>query len=157
MLFRIKSFVSQYIAVDEDQSGGAKGPDPVPLAVCALLLEMAQADGEFTDGEMRDIIRTMEEKFGLTRKDAEKVIELAEEERKASIDLWQFSKLIGDNCNRDEKLGILDTLWAVIYADGILDEHEDYLIHKLAYLLGLSHGEMIDSKLRVAEASASKD
>lgn len=149
MLSKIKSFVNQYIAIEEDEARGATGPDPVPLAVCSLLLEMAHADGEFTDDEMRGIIATMEVKFGLSPDDAGKIMELADDERRASIDLWQFSKMIGDNCDRDEKLKILDTLWSVIYSDGILDAHEDYLVHKLAYVLGLSHRELIDSKLRL--------
>ena len=125
--------------------------DSVPLAVCALLLEMAQADGEFTDEEMAEIVSLMKKEFRLSREDVEDIMVLAEEERQESIDLWQFSELISDRCDRDEKLRILDTLWSVVYADGILDRHEDYLMHKLAYVLNLSHKELIESKLRIME------
>jgi uncharacterized tellurite resistance protein B-like protein len=40
-------------------------------------------------------------------------------------------------------------VWRVIYADGKLDKHEDYLVKKIAHLLNLRHREMIDAKLRV--------
>lgn len=149
MLVRIKSFVRQHIAIDEDRARGTSDPDPVPLAVCALLLEMAHADGEFSEEEMTHIIATMQDRFGLSASGVKRVMELADEERKKSIDLWQFTKLISKNSGRDEKLKILDTLWAIVYADGVLDAHEDYLIHKLAYVLDLSHRDLIDSKLRV--------
>ena len=149
MLSKIKSFFDQHILVEENQADEVHGSDPVPLAVCALLLEMAHADSEFTENEMAEIIAVMEGEFELSPEDAEKIMELAEKERRASVDLWQFSKLISDYCDKEKKLKILDTLWTVIYSDGILDAHEDYLVHKLAYILDLSHRELIEAKLRI--------
>ena len=149
MLSRIKSFFNQNILVDETQDENVQEKNPVPVAVCVLLLEMAHADDEFTDEEMAEIISVMEEEFELSHEETQKILKIADEERKESIDLWQFSKLISDHCDRDKKLRIMDTLWSVIYSDGILDAHEDYLVHKLATILDLSHRELIESKLRV--------
>jgi len=42
----------------------------------------------------------------------------------------------------------MELVWKLVYADGILDKHEDYLAHKLAKLLRLSHRELIDAKLK---------
>src|SRR5690606_16761152 len=44
---------------------------------------------------------------------------------------------------------ILREVWRVIYADGTLDGHEDYLVHKLAKLLNLNHPMLIEAKMAV--------
>ncbi len=50
--------------------------------------------------------------------------------------------------DRDERKLIMEEVWSVIYADGTLDSHEDYLVHKLANLLRLRHSEMIEAKVK---------
>jgi uncharacterized tellurite resistance protein B-like protein len=39
----------------------------------------------------------------------------------------------------------------VVYSDGVLDAHEDALVHKLSKLLGLKHEEAIALKLRARD------
>ena len=56
-----------------------------------------------------------------------------------------FSKKREDG---EGKLRIIEMFWKVAYADGRLDSHEDYLIHKLGKLLRLSHKQLIDAKLK---------
>ena len=48
-----------------------------------------------------------------------------------------------------EKIALVELLWRIIYIDGRLDKHEEYLVRKLATLLHLSHKDMIDAKLKV--------
>ena len=43
---------------------------------------------------------------------------------------------------------MLEAVWRVVYADGRIDKHEDYLVHQLANLLRLRHKELIDAKIR---------
>src|SRR3989338_8890693 len=45
----------------------------------------------------------------------------------------------------EEKIKVIETVWKVVYADGKLDMHEDYLVHKLSKLLKLSHKQLIDA------------
>jgi uncharacterized tellurite resistance protein B-like protein len=51
-----------------------------------------------------------------------------------------------------EKRRILEHLWEVVYADGKLSKHEDYLIHKIATLLRLTHNDLIRAKLAVKQS-----
>ena len=39
-------------------------------------------------------------------------------------------------------------IWRVAYADGTIEKHEDYLVHKLARLLRLTHKQLIETKLK---------
>ncbi len=125
--------------------------DVVPVAGCELMMEMAHADGEFTYEEWDHIIDVMKGKFSVPEKEMDELIALADEERKEAIDLWQFSRQIRDNCSRDEQNKILTLLWKIVYADGNLDMHEDYLMHKLANVFDLTHKELIGAKMAAKE------
>lgn len=70
-------------------------------------------------------------------------------DRVQSIDLWQFTKRINQRCSDEEEISIIQMLWKIVYADGTLDKHERYLVHKLSGLLRLSHERLIDASLRV--------
>jgi len=121
----------------------------IRVATCALLLEMAQIDGEFSDSEKDQILKTLQEVHGLSEEAVEELLNAAEAELKGSIDLWQFTNFINQNYSLEEKKGIIEMVWRLAYVDGTLDKHEDYLLHKLANLLRLTHKQLIDAKLKV--------
>jgi uncharacterized tellurite resistance protein B-like protein len=147
MIGILKSFFAN------EAAGLSKANIPQPhrlhVATCAILLEMAKIDGEFDDLERHDIISIFKNKYNLTDDEIAALIEVSEEELERSIDLWQFTKHINKNYTPDEKIGIIEIIWQVAYADGRLDKHEDYLIHKLSAILNISHKHLIDAKLKV--------
>ena len=51
----------------------------------------------------------------------------------------------------EEKLRLIETIWKIAYTDGKLDKHEDYLVHKLAKLLRLTHKQLIEAKIKAKE------
>lgn len=124
------------------------------IATCALLLEAAHADDEFSPDEEKTVIKLIRDEFQLTSAEATELIALADEERRQSTDLYQFTRLIAAQFNHTEKLAVLEALWRVVYSDGRLEAHEDHLLHKLAKLLDLKHKELIALKLRVKEQSS---
>ncbi|MFC1579373.1 TerB family tellurite resistance protein [Thermodesulfobacteriota bacterium] len=133
------------------EDGGEKDPnahDPA-VAMCALFLEMANIDGKFSDSEKESILSMMRSEYGLSDEIIKELMAAANEELEKSIDLWQFTNLINQNYSPEEKSRIIEMFWKVAYADGRLDSHEDYLIHKLGKLLRLSHKQLIDAKLKI--------
>ena len=131
-----------------------KEPDRVHdlrVATCALFLEMANVDGEFSGTETDQIIAILKRDYGLPTDHVEALIRASQDALKGSIDLWQFTNRINQNYTTEEKLGIIEMVWRVAYADGKLDKHEDYLVHKLAKLLRLNHKQLIDAKMLVLE------
>jgi len=124
----------------------------IPLAAAVLLLEIAHADGEFQQSE-RDILRTiLRENFGVSDDSLEQLLVLAEKTRQSSNDLHQFTKEINKAFTQQEKEKVAETLWQLVYADGHLDCYEDALMRQLGYLIGLSHRQLIDAKLKVSRA-----
>ncbi len=124
-------------------------PHDIRIATSALFLEMANIDGQFGRDERASIMKILAEEYGLSEEDAAELTESAEEERKGKIDLWQYTNLINQNYTDEEKIRIVELLWKIVYSDGRLDAHEDYLVHKLAKLLRLNHDQLIDAKLKV--------
>ena len=148
MIDLVKRFFGKCVKDDPGNQGG-EGAHDIRIATCALLLEMANIDGEFDDWEKESIISIIKKDYRLSDEEAESLIEAADEELKGSTDLWRFAGLINQNYSIDEKIRIIETVWRIAYTDGKLDKHEDYLVHKLAQLLRLTHKQLIEAKLKV--------
>ncbi len=152
MLDIVKRFFSP---ADEKPStrGNAGAGHELQMAVCALFVEMARIDESFTAEEMAAVIDILKTKYGLSAENAAAMIAAAEAELEESVDYWQFARLINENYTMDEKVAIIEMLWRIVYLDGNLDKHEDYLMHKLARLLRLHHKQLIDAKQKVLHGS----
>jgi uncharacterized tellurite resistance protein B-like protein len=123
------------------------------VAVCALCIEMARIDNNFTQQELKTLVTILNQKYQLSTENAEALMAAADQALEDSVDLWQFAHLINENYAMDEKIGIIEILWQVVYVDGKMDEHEHYLMNKLSTLLRLSHDQLIDAKLKVLHDS----
>jgi uncharacterized tellurite resistance protein B-like protein len=121
-------------------------------ATGVLLLEIAHADKEFHPMEEAVIREALQDRFGLSEGAADELVSYAAEQRKGSVDLFQFTRLINQGFTAEEKLELIEQLWRVVYADGVLHQYEDALVGKVAGLLHLSHRQLIDAKLGVIEA-----
>jgi len=125
----------------------------VRVATCALFLEMARIDEEFTKSEMDMILSIMKEKYGLSQEHADALVAEADKELEQSVDLWKFARLINENYSIDEKIEIIETLWQMVYVDGKMDQYEHYLMNKLKNLLRLSHDQLIAAKLKILNST----
>ena len=133
---------------DTDNEKKADNRD-INLATCAILIELANADGKFNEQEKDYITNIFKTKYGLSEAEINELLKSSEAKLEKSIDLWQFTNLINQNYSLEKKLKVIETIWEVAYSDGKLEKHEDYLVHKLANLLRLSHKQLIDAKLKV--------
>ena len=125
------------------------GPDPVAIAACALLLEIAHADDVFTDEEKERIVRAVRE-LGVPESELREVMRLAEEERRESVDLYQFTRLVAEHFSREQRVRLMEAIWGVVYSDGVLTETENRLARRIAELLGFQHPEVQSVKERIA-------
>ena len=130
-------------------SGGPQ-PDPVVVAACALLLEIAHADEVFQPEERERIVRHIRNEMGVGDSDIQNVLTLAEAQRRDSVDLYHFTRLVAENLSREERLKLVEAIWGVVYADGSLTESESHLARRIAELLGFQHPEVQKAKESVA-------
>ncbi len=131
------------------ESDTGQAPDRIQVAACVLLLEMAHTDGEFHDMEATLVEDLVASKFGLSAEATAELMDFAQQEREASLDLYQFTREIDANFSYQEKLEIIESLWRIVYADGVLDKYEEYLMRQVSKLLHIHHRQMIEAKLKV--------
>lgn len=121
----------------------------VRTAACVILLEVAGADDEFSPEECRRVLEALRRRFGISQEEAEELLETAQAKSDAGGGLFRYTSEINACCSPEEKQRIIEEAWRVIYADGALDAHEDYVVHKLARLLNLTHPQLIEAKMKV--------
>ena len=149
MLESIRAFFQK--AMVPDSSRGLERSPDIRLAACALLLELAHADDEFTGEERAHMQAAIERHFGLKPAEADQLIELAEQERAEAVDLWQFTRLINENYSPGQKMVLAEVMWGLVYADGSLRDREDLLIRKITDLLNLKAGYLADVRRRAQQ------
>ena len=147
MLNAIKSFFNSSMSPAPELEGTEAAKD-IRLAACALLLELANADDEFTDDERQHLESAVRRQFGLGQAEAEKLLELAQQAREEAVDLWQFTKLIAENYSTGQKMVLAEIMWGLVYSDGDLASKEDYLMRKICNLLRLEPGYLAEARQR---------
>lgn len=148
MIDMVKRFFGKSPSKDSAANQTTASHD-VHVAVCALCIEIARIDEQFTPEELEAVLSILKAKYQLSTEHAEALIATADNALEDSVDLWQFAQLINENYSPDEKIAIIEILWQIVYVDGKMDEHEHYLMNKLSTLLRLSHNQLIDAKLKV--------
>ncbi|MDZ7625147.1 MAG: TerB family tellurite resistance protein [Ignavibacteriaceae bacterium] len=119
------------------------------VATAALLVEIAKADGDFSNDERKRIIDLMKKDFDLDDECVDELLELSEQKVKDSVSIYEFSSVINENFTQQEKLDLIKNLWRIIYEDGKLDSHEDRLIKIIGSTMNLEHKDIIGAKLFV--------
>ncbi len=147
MLKSIQDFFKRTME-PEPEGEEEPGHDPVAVAACALMLELAHADDEFTDDERRHIEEAVVRHFNVPPETADELIALADEERRRSVDLFQFTSLIAASYDEGQRMVLAEIMWRIVYSDGELAKHEHYLMHKVSKLLDLRPGYLAEAKKR---------
>ena len=140
MINRIKSLLGGA----KPRQGGPSEDDAaelVRLAAAALLVEAAWRDRDFDDAERRHIVDLVSGRFGLTGEEAETLVAAAEEEVHAATQMLPFTRVIKDKFSHEQRVEMVEMLWQVVYADGVLHDHEAALMRQVGGLVYVSDRE----------------
>jgi len=148
MIDIIKRFFANGGQADKESAGAGSDHD-LQVATCALFLEIGRIDEVFTQAELDAVLSILKGKYGLSKEHADALIQEADRALENSVDYWQFADLINRNYSVEERIGIVETLWRIVFVDGKMDQYEHYLMNKLGKLLRLTHQQLIDAKMRV--------
>lgn len=134
-------------------AAGVAGPDSeegLRVAACALLLELAHSDDTFSPEEQRLIEESLGRHFGLSPEEGRGLMALAEERRRAAIDLHEFTRLVSTRYDEGQRMVLAELMWRVVDADGELSRHEEALMRKIASLLDLRPAYLAAARKRAA-------
>jgi len=119
------------------------------IATAAIFIEMAKADGEFSDDEREHVMKSLKKRFGLEDEYVHDLIELSKTELQDSVSLYEFSGVINKNFTFEDKFELLKNLWRLIYTDKTLDKYEDHLIKMIGGMLQMEHQKIINAKMLI--------
>lgn len=120
------------------------------LAAAALLIETAQADFTQDAAEEEALKRKLREGLDLSAAEVDELVSDAETRVDESTSLYEFTRVINDCYSAEQKLQLVDAMWAVAYADGQLNKYEEHLVRQVAELTYVPHADYIRSKLAAA-------
>jgi uncharacterized tellurite resistance protein B-like protein len=138
-----------WLAGDGAAAGGRRPRDELQLALAALLVEAAHSDDRFDDSERAVIVRLLEQRFGLSAATARELLAAAEQAVERSAELFHFIRVINDRLSVEERIELIEMLWEVAYADGVLDQYEDSLLRRIGGLIYIPDRERGMARRRV--------
>lgn len=105
------------------------------VAIAAILIEAAMADGIYAAEEQALIGQILAERFGLTEAEAAALRAEGQAAQSAATDLVRFTRAVKDSVPYEDRVGVIEAVWRVVYADGDRDHEESALVRKLSGLL----------------------
>ena len=153
MLKKIKGYISELGNQPSDaENQEEKEKNIINNACAALLIETALADKVFNTEEIDSMKKTLREVYEIDEKDLDELISESEKKVSESTSLYEYTRLINDLCDYQDKLKLINNLWTIAFADKYLDKYEEFLIRKISDLLYVSHSDFIQQKLSVKES-----
>ena len=127
------------------------------VAVAALLLEAADADGAHDEDEHTALRALIERKLALTPTAALELLDAARVRQREAVELFRFTDAAKRAMDENERGGLVEMLWEVVYADGVLDPFEDRLIRSVAALLHVPDRMRAEARQRVLARKTAAD
>ena len=126
----------------------------VRLSAAVLMVDVARADHVFEESEFDRVLELVERHFRLQPEEAAELVNLASDKAEELTSAHEFTRILHQHLDEDEKARIVGLLWKIAYADGRLDKYEDSLVRKISDLLYVSRGRVMRLK-HDAELAAS--
>jgi uncharacterized tellurite resistance protein B-like protein len=120
----------------------------VRVAACAILLELANADGEFSAVERQRVMDILQRHFGVDAEGATALMAEASGASRNSVDDFVFTRQVVRDYDIGQRMVLAELMWQVVLADGVIDGNESYLMRKLANLLQLEPAFLAEARKR---------
>lgn len=119
------------------------------LALTALLVRIARADGDYADTEIARIDRINITRYGFDEAEALALRTSAENLEKEAPDTVRFTRAIKDAVPLDAREAVIEAMWEVALADGLRETHEETLLRLVSNLLGVNDRDSNIARQRV--------
>ena len=148
MIESIKIFFEKKLTKKEEEAPSS-AMSRVDLTCAALLVEVMNSDHELDEREHQEFIAVLQQSYNIAESDLEELIQLAKDEAFEATSLYEFTKLINDSYDYEQKVELIENMWRIAFSDKRLDKYEDHLIRKVSELIYVSHSDFIKTKLKV--------
>ena len=146
MISRIKAFFRD--AGAKESAGASHSRDEKQLAAATLMAVAATMDGALDEAERKVIHEVAMRRFSLSAAEADDLIEEATTASAESTQLLRFTSAVKQHFDHDERIEVIEMLWEVVYADGVLHDYEANLLRRVAGLIYVTDRERGDARKR---------
>lgn len=150
MLKSIKSYFEEKLMISEDVDDGVAHSSS-KLASAALLIEVMKSDHELDQRETDEFMTLLQTSLDIPEDELHAMRELAETQANQATSLYEFTRLINDEYDYNQKLGLIENMWRIAFSDDELDKYEEHLIRKVSELIYVSHNDFIRVKLKARD------
>jgi len=148
MIKKLKSLLSSRQGKNAETTAD---PATLKLAAAALLMEAACMDGHADEGEIATVTALLAGHFGLEPGEATELAEAGRTAVAESVELYGFTRTIKDSFHHEDRVRMIEMLWQVAYADGILHDFEANLVRRVCGLIYVPDRESGEARKRVLE------
>ena len=148
MISAIKRFFETQLSTENNQDTLSR-EHRIRLASAALLFEVLKSDRHIDERETAALRNILARDLDLSETKLNEIIALAEEEAKQAVSLYEFTSLINESYNYEERVQLIENMWRLALADNNLDKYEEQLIRQTADLIYVSHSDFIRTKHKI--------
>ncbi|RPE71016.1 putative tellurite resistance protein B-like protein [Pacificibacter maritimus] len=147
VLFMFGEFLKNLIQPQPDRLSGFDAS----LALAALLVRIARADGHYDPAEVARITAVLRKRFDLDEQSAVDLRQQAETLEAEAPDTVRFTRAIKDAVPFEDRAGVIEAMWSVVLIDGSRDHAEDTVLRLVSNLLGLTDMESAQARQRASD------
>ena len=127
------------------------------MALAVLMLEVAKSDFEESEAEIQTMTAWLESQdLGFTSADVTQLLGSARHEQAGSAGLFEYTRRACERTSIGERVQLVEQLWRIAYADGVVDKYEEAAIRKASELLYVPHSDFIRAKF-LAQATHQRE
>ena len=129
-----------------------KMPDPdARMALAALLVRIARADGKYGQAEIDQIDLVLAMRYDLDATQTAQLRAQAETLETEAPDTVRFTRAIKEGVVYEDRLGVVEAMWQVVLADGHRDHEESAMLRLVADLLGVNDRDSNMARKRIED------
>ena len=134
-------------------SGDIESSTDLSRAIAVLMLEVAQSDFHETEEETNTLVAGLVEHMADSEQTPERLLADARSDKANSAGLYEFTRLACTEMSSAARCTLIEQLWDIAYADGVIDKYEEAAIRKVSELLYVPHSEFIKAKLAAKKST----
>lgn len=136
-------------ASSSSQSTKSHAHKDFEIAAAVLLIETAMTEHHFGNEEQMVIEQLLRSRFDLSESELASLMELGQAKQADAVELHRFTNVLKKQFSEEERIQILEMIWEVAYADGILHDYEAHLARRIGGLIHVSDRDRGDARKRV--------
>lgn len=121
------------------------------MAMAVLLVHAAGMDGEIAPEERRKIQDLLVRHVDIPAEDAGSLLAAAESRESETVEIFTYTAQIVAHFSEEERILLIEMLWEVAYADGVLNDFEANLLRRIGGLIYVTDRDRGRAQQRVKE------